>query len=83
MLRCNSLVSQPSADAVRSGPDVLIERLRLKVGFTFPIPHDTLGEDVIAAVVGKPDVGIDPNCLREHLLASLSRQDSNARARRG
>jgi oxalate---CoA ligase len=39
---------------------------------TFPIPHDTLGEDVIAAVVGKPDVGIDPNSLREHLSVSLS-----------
>ena len=39
---------------------------------TFPIPHDTLGEDVIAAVVGKPDAGIDPSSLREHLLVSLS-----------
>jgi acyl-coenzyme A synthetase/AMP-(fatty) acid ligase len=39
---------------------------------TFSIPHDTLGEDVIAAVVGKPDAGIDPSSLREHLLVSLS-----------
>src|SRR5262249_22563517 len=40
---------------------------------TFSIPHDTLGEDVMAAVVGKPDASIDPGDLREHLAASLSR----------
>ena len=39
---------------------------------TFSIPHDTLGEDVMAAVVGKPDANIDPSSLREHLSASLS-----------
>src|SRR5499426_779114 len=39
---------------------------------TFSIPHDTLGEDVIAAVVRKPDASIDPGGLREHLAASLS-----------
>jgi oxalate---CoA ligase len=39
---------------------------------TFSIPHDTLGEDVMAAVVGKPDASIDPGSLREHLSASLS-----------
>jgi acyl-CoA synthetase (AMP-forming)/AMP-acid ligase II len=39
---------------------------------TFSIPHDTLGEDVMAAVVGKPDASIDPGGLREHLSASLS-----------
>lgn len=39
---------------------------------TFSIPHDTLGEDVMAAVVGKPDASIDPDSLREHLSASLS-----------
>jgi oxalate---CoA ligase len=39
---------------------------------TFSIPHDTLGEDVIAAVVGKPDASIDAGGLREHLLTSLS-----------
>src|SRR5262252_1769432 len=39
---------------------------------TFSIPHDTLGEDVMAAVVGKPDARIDPGGLREHLSASLS-----------
>jgi oxalate---CoA ligase len=38
----------------------------------FSIPHDTLGEDVMAAVVGKPDASIDPGSLREHLSASLS-----------
>jgi acyl-CoA synthetase (AMP-forming)/AMP-acid ligase II len=39
---------------------------------TFSIPHDTLGEDVMAAVVGKPDASIDSGSLREHLSASLS-----------
>ena len=39
---------------------------------TFSIPHDTLGEDVMAAVVGKPDARIDPGGLREHLSSSLS-----------
>jgi oxalate---CoA ligase len=39
---------------------------------TFSIPHATLGEDVMAAVVGKPDASIDPGSLREHLSASLS-----------
>jgi len=39
---------------------------------TFSIPHDTLGEDVIAAVVRKPDASIDPGGLPEHLSASLS-----------
>ena len=39
---------------------------------TFAISHDTLGEDVMAAVVGKPDAGIDPGSLREHLSVSLS-----------
>lgn len=39
---------------------------------TFSIPHDTLGEDVMAAVVGKPDASIDPTSLREQLSTSLS-----------
>lgn len=39
---------------------------------TFAIPHDTLGEDVMAAVVGKPDASIDPSSLREQLSTSLS-----------
>ena len=39
---------------------------------TFSIPHDTLGEDVMAAVVGKPDASIDPSSLREQLSTSLS-----------
>lgn len=39
---------------------------------TFSIPHDTLGEDVMAAVVGKADASMDPGSLREHLSASLS-----------
>ena len=39
---------------------------------TFPIPHDTLGEDVMAAVVARPDAAIDQGILREHLAASLS-----------
>jgi acyl-CoA synthetase (AMP-forming)/AMP-acid ligase II len=39
---------------------------------TFSIPHDTLGEDVMAAVVGKPDACIDPSSLREQLSRSLS-----------
>src|SRR5215475_955822 len=39
---------------------------------TFSIPHDTLGEDVMAAVVRKLDASIDHGSLREHLSASLS-----------
>jgi acyl-CoA synthetase (AMP-forming)/AMP-acid ligase II len=39
---------------------------------TFSIPHATLGEDVMAAVVVKPNASIDSGSLREHLSASLS-----------
>jgi acyl-CoA synthetase (AMP-forming)/AMP-acid ligase II len=39
---------------------------------TFSIPHDTLGEDVVAAVVGKPEASVDPSSLRKHLSTSLS-----------
>ena len=52
--------------------NALITHPSVAEAITFPIPHDTLGEDVMAAVVGKPDASIDPGSLREHLSASLS-----------
>jgi len=39
---------------------------------TFSIPHDSLGEDVIAAVVGDPNVTLDPISLRDHVSTLLS-----------
>ena len=39
---------------------------------TFSIPHDTLGEDVLAAVVTKTGMAVDADALRERLAQSLS-----------
>jgi acyl-CoA synthetase (AMP-forming)/AMP-acid ligase II len=52
--------------------DALSTHPSVAEAITFSIPHDTLGEDVMAAVVGKPDASIDPGSLRDHLSASLS-----------
>jgi len=52
--------------------NVLTTHPAVAEAITFSIAHDTLGEDVMAAVVGKPDASIDPGGLREHLSASLS-----------
>jgi acyl-CoA synthetase (AMP-forming)/AMP-acid ligase II len=52
--------------------NTLVSHATVAEAITFSIPHDTLGEDVVAAVVGKPDVIVDPAALREHVSASLS-----------
>ena len=39
---------------------------------TFAIPHATLGEDVLAAVVAKPAASVDPTVVRAHIADTLS-----------
>jgi oxalate---CoA ligase len=52
--------------------NTLITHPDIAEAITFSIPHDTLGEDVIAAVVGKPDATVDLVAVREHVALSLS-----------
>ena len=39
---------------------------------TFAIPHDTLGEDVIAAVVGKPGHIVEAASIKQHVAGVVS-----------
>lgn len=39
---------------------------------TFAVPHDTMGEDVIAAVVGKPGHTVDPASIKQLVSETMS-----------
>ena len=52
--------------------NVMITHPAVAEAITFAISHDTLGEDVIAAVVGKPGQAVDPASLKRHVAETMS-----------
>ena len=52
--------------------NVMITHPAVAEAITFAIPHDTLGEDVIAAVVGKPGRVVDPTSIKQHVAEAMS-----------
>jgi hypothetical protein len=52
--------------------NVMITHPAVAEAITFAIPHDTLGEDVIAAVVGKPGYIVDSASIKQHVAEAMS-----------
>jgi hypothetical protein len=52
--------------------NVMITHPAVAEAITFAIPHDTLGEDVIAAVVGKPGHIVDSASIKQHVAEAMS-----------
>jgi oxalate---CoA ligase len=52
--------------------NVMVTHPAVAEAITFAIPHDTLGEDVIAAVVGKPGHTLDPASIKQHVAETMS-----------
>jgi len=52
--------------------NVMITHPAVAEAITFAIPHDTLGEDVIAAVVGKPGHIVEAASIKQHVAGVVS-----------
>ncbi len=52
--------------------NVMITLPGVAEAITFAVPHDTLGEDVIAAVVRKPGHTVDSASIKQHVSETLS-----------
>lgn len=57
---------------LREVDDALLRLANVQEAACFPVPHQTLGEDVAAAVVVKPGMSATPEALRAGLVDQLS-----------
>ncbi|MEZ5726708.1 MAG: non-ribosomal peptide synthetase [Burkholderiaceae bacterium] len=56
----------------REVDEALLEHPEVAQAVAFAVPHATLGEDLMAAVVRAPGARVDEQSLREHLFARLA-----------
>jgi acyl-CoA synthetase (AMP-forming)/AMP-acid ligase II len=56
----------------REVDDALLEHHQVLQAATFGVPHPTLGEDLVAAVVAKPNSGLVESTLRHFLIARMA-----------
>jgi len=58
--------------APREVDEALLEHPAVAEAVTFAVPHPTLGEDVAAAVVLRPDAAAMPNDIRQFVIGRVA-----------